>query len=136
MSSRKARKFPTTFRPFSELRGLLVEEDTMDNLIVDDKRKHFKDGDTCPSCLEGKLTENHDNVECLDCKYVNFDECKLPRTRIYVRALYNSKWGSFDVAELNLKSLNTWIGTLTEDGKLRLIHLLLGHPQVEGEADV
>lgn len=96
------RKFPTTFRPFAVLEGLLVKEDTMDNLIVDEERKFVKADIASGAVL-------------------------LRGTGIFVRAQYNGKWGSFDIAELDVKSLNTWINTLTEAGKLRLIHILLGH---------
>ena len=101
---------------------------SLENLRVDVKFLHKHDGDPCVNCGR-PIRENHDNFECVYCKYADFDNYNIPRTGVLVRAKrYDGKgYCNADIAELDDESLATWVfERLDELGKLNLIRILLG----------
>jgi len=51
---------------------------------------------------------------------------RLPETGIYVRALMNDKWGSYDIAHLEKDSLKTWL-LRDSNTAAQVVMSLLGH---------
>lgn len=100
----------------------------MSEYNVDPKRRHLKAGEPCEIC-KGPLQENHDNFECSgSCGFVSYSNHELPRTGVYVRAKYKERFSDYDIAELDSASLDLWVNErLSNDGKLRLIRILLGY---------
>jgi ribosomal protein S27AE len=102
----------------------------IENLQVDLKRRHKEDGEPCPIGCGGKLRANHDNFACQGCGYVDWDNHNLPRTGVYVRARSPiGGYGNYDISELDDESLDFYVNQrLSDDGRWRLILVLLGRP--------
>jgi len=100
----------------------------MNNLNVDPKRRHLKDGERHSKDCSGIIRENHDNFECLGCSYVDWDIDK-PKTGLFVRACFDGVWGDYDIAELDKGSLLEYLYSKSHAVAISAIFVLLGHPR-------
>lgn len=100
----------------------------MRNLNVDPNRRHLKEGERCGRDCTGTIRRNHDNFECPDCSFTDWDVDK-PSTGLFVRARFNDAWGDYDLAELDRESLLAWISSKPPATVASIVLVLMGHPK-------